>query len=52
VLNFGQQAPIDSAHHRPHSDEDYAKAREVLADLKKVPGVVDATSSRFPTHRR
>jgi len=48
VLNFGQQAPIDIRVTGPKSKLDYAKANEVLADLRKVPGVVDAHIFQVP----
>ncbi|HWE02255.1 MAG TPA: efflux RND transporter permease subunit [Tepidisphaeraceae bacterium] len=48
VLNFGQQAPIDIRITGPKSKLDYMKARQVLADLRKVPGVVDAHIFQVP----
>ena len=48
VLNFGQQAPIDIRVTGPKSNLDYEKARQVLADLRKVPGVVDAHIFQVP----
>jgi multidrug efflux pump subunit AcrB len=48
VLNFGQAAPIDVRIAGPHEEANYATARKVLADLKKVPGVVDAHIFQVP----
>ena len=48
VLNFGQPAPIDIRVTGPKNDEDYSTARKILADLKKVPGVVDAHIFQVP----
>ena len=48
VLNFGQQAPIDIRISGPHADANFAKAKQVLADLRKVPGVVDAHIFQVP----
>jgi multidrug efflux pump subunit AcrB len=48
VLNFGQPAPIDIRITGPKNDQDYQTAQKVLADLKKVPGVVDAHIFQVP----
>ncbi len=48
VLNFGQQAPIDIRVTGPKSKLNHEKAKQVLADLRKVPGVVDAHIFQVP----
>lgn len=48
VLNFGQPAPIDIRITGPRSAADYATARKVLADVRKIPGVVDAHIFQVP----
>ncbi|HET6247159.1 MAG TPA: efflux RND transporter permease subunit [Tepidisphaeraceae bacterium] len=48
VLNFGQPAPIDIRVTGPHAKADYAQAKKILADLKKVPGIVDAHIFQVP----
>ncbi|HVX86020.1 MAG TPA: efflux RND transporter permease subunit [Phycisphaerae bacterium] len=43
VLNFGISAPVDVqvAGQRAHNDQDEKIARDILADLRHVPGIVD-----------
>jgi multidrug efflux pump subunit AcrB len=48
VLNFGQPAPIDIRVSGPRGPADYAQARKILADLRKVPGIVDAHIFQVP----
>ena len=48
VLNFGQPAPIDIRITGPHSDDDYAQAKKMLAELRKIPGIVDAHIFQVP----
>ena len=48
VLNFGQPAPIDIRVTGPRNAEDYAMARKILADVRKIPGVVDAHIFQVP----
>jgi multidrug efflux pump subunit AcrB len=48
VLNFGQPAPIDIRVSGPTSDASYAVASKLVADLKHVPGVVDAHVFQVP----
>jgi multidrug efflux pump subunit AcrB len=48
VLNFGQPAPIDIRVSGPSSDDSYAVASKLVADLKHVPGVVDAHVFQVP----
>ena len=48
VLNFGQPSPIDIRVSGPRYLKNYAVARKVLADLKKVPGIVDAHIFQVP----
>jgi multidrug efflux pump subunit AcrB len=48
VLNFGQPAPIDIRVSGPSSDASYAVAAKLAADLKRVPGVVDAHVFQVP----
>ena len=48
VLNFGQPAPIDIRVSGPHGTTDYAQARKILADLRKVSGIVDAHIFQVP----
>jgi multidrug efflux pump subunit AcrB len=48
VLNFGQPAPIDIRVSGPDSDSSYAVATKLVADLKHVPGVVDAHVFQVP----
>ncbi len=48
VLNFGQPAPIDIRVSGPNSDSSYAVASKLVADLKHVPGVVDAHVFQVP----
>jgi multidrug efflux pump subunit AcrB len=48
VLNFGQPAPIDIRVTGSDATENYATAQKVLADLKQVPGVVDAHIFQVP----
>jgi multidrug efflux pump subunit AcrB len=48
VLNFGQPAPIDIRVSGPSSDASYAVASKLTADLKRVPGVVDAHVFQVP----
>lgn len=48
VLNFGQPAPIDIRIAGPRSAEDYATAQKILADVCKIPGVVDAHIFQVP----
>lgn len=48
VLNFGQPAPIDIRVTGPRNADDYATARKVLADIRKIPGVVDAHIFQVP----
>jgi multidrug efflux pump subunit AcrB len=48
VLNFGQPAPIDIRITGPRSADDYATARRILADVRKIPGVVDAHIFQVP----
>jgi multidrug efflux pump subunit AcrB len=48
VLNFGQPAPIDIRVSGPSSDQSYAVATKLVADLKHVPGVVDAHVFQVP----
>ena len=50
VLNFGQQAPIDIRVTGPKSADDYEKAKQILADLRKVPG--DRGRPHLPGARR
>ncbi len=52
MLNFGQPAPIDIRVSGPNSDEAYAVASQLVHDLSRVPGIVDAMYSRFPTRPR
>jgi len=48
VLNFGQPAPIDVRVTGPDHGADYAKALELVRDLKKVPGLVDVHVFQVP----
>lgn len=48
VLNFGQPAPIDIRVSGPHRDVDWKTANKVLADLRKLPGIVDAHIFQVP----
>lgn len=48
VLNFGQQSPIDIRVNGPRGGDNLIKAREILADLRKVPGIVDAHIFQVP----
>ena len=48
VLNFGQPAPIDIRVTGPNSAADYAQARKILTDLRKIPGIVDAHIFQVP----
>jgi multidrug efflux pump subunit AcrB len=48
VLNFGQPAPIDIRVTGPRQADDYAQAKKILADVRKVPGVVDAHIFQVP----
>lgn len=48
VLNFGLPAPIDIRIDGPKYDMDYATAQKVLADVKKIPGIVDAHIFQVP----
>jgi multidrug efflux pump subunit AcrB len=48
VLNFGQPAPIDIRISGPDSDAAYALANKLVADLQRVPGVVDSHVFQVP----
>ena len=48
VLNFGQAAPIDIRVTGSHAELNYEIANKVLADLQKVPGIVDAHILQVP----
>jgi multidrug efflux pump subunit AcrB len=48
VLNFGQPAPIDIRVTGPKSRDNYTMAQKVLADIKQVPGIVDAHIFQVP----
>jgi len=48
VLNFGQPAPIDIRVSGPKDNETYALASELVRDLKRIPGVVDAHVFQVP----
>jgi multidrug efflux pump subunit AcrB len=48
VLNFGQPAPIDIRVSGPNSDSSYEVASKLVADLKRVPGVVDVHVFQVP----
>jgi len=52
VLNFGRPAPIDIRVTGPSNDKDFALAKKLVADLKHVPGVVDAHVFQCPMRRR
>jgi multidrug efflux pump subunit AcrB len=49
VLNFGQAAPIDIRVTGSNADLNYATAGKILADLKKVEGIVDAHILQVPS---
>ena len=42
ILNFGSQAPIDIQFSGKDMNASYAMAKELLAKVEKIPGVVDA----------
>jgi multidrug efflux pump subunit AcrB len=42
VLNFGQPAPIDIRISGPDADFSFGLASKIAADLKQIPGIVDA----------
>jgi multidrug efflux pump subunit AcrB len=48
VLNFGRPAPIDIRVTGPNNDKDYALAEKLVADLRKVPGIVDSHVFQVP----
>ncbi|MFI5377715.1 MAG: efflux RND transporter permease subunit [Tepidisphaerales bacterium] len=48
VLNFGQPAPIDIRITGPNNAADYVLAQKILADLRNVPGLVDAHIFQVP----
>ncbi|HSU66588.1 MAG TPA: efflux RND transporter permease subunit, partial [Tepidisphaeraceae bacterium] len=48
VLNFGQAAPIDIRVTGSHADLNYDAAKRILADLRRVPGIVDAHILQVP----
>jgi multidrug efflux pump subunit AcrB len=48
VLNFGQPAPIDIRVSGSNSDFTYGVATKLVADLKRVPGVVDVHIFQVP----
>ncbi|HEX8911335.1 MAG TPA: efflux RND transporter permease subunit, partial [Humisphaera sp.] len=48
VLNFGQPAPIDIRCSGPKRADDWATANKILADVRRVPGVVDAHVFQVP----
>jgi len=48
VLNFGQPAPIDIRVSGPNSEASYEVASKLVADLKRVPGVVDVHVFQVP----
>ncbi len=48
MLNFGQPAPIDIRVSGPNSDSSYEVASKLVADLKRVPGIVDVHVFQVP----
>jgi multidrug efflux pump subunit AcrB len=48
VLNFGRPAPIDIRVTGPNNEKDYALAEKLVADLRKVPGIVDGHVFQVP----
>ena len=48
VLNFGQPAPIDIRVSGPHRENDWSTANKILADLRRVPGIVDTHIFQVP----
>jgi multidrug efflux pump subunit AcrB len=48
VLNFGRPAPIDIRVTGPDTAKDYDLSQKLVADLKAVPGIVDAHVFQVP----
>jgi multidrug efflux pump subunit AcrB len=48
VLNFGQAAPIDIRVTGPDNDKAFALASKLVADIRRVPGIVDAHVFQVP----
>ncbi len=48
VLNFGQAAPIDVRVTGANAELNYETCKKILADVKKIPGIVDAHIYQVP----